>query len=269
MTIQKFSVVIPCFNDGLKIRHGLESCLLQTLPAHEIIIVDDGSSDLFTIEELKKIAAAYKDKGVTVFFLDKNRGVSAARNKGMDLATGDFICFLDSDDVWHPDKLKVVNAIIDKTNDHFCFSHDYVYDYTELPGHNYYDVGKIQYKEISFNFLLIRNPIATPSLVVPAKLNLRFEETLRYAEDHEFILRLSRVTKVLYLEAKLLFVSRRIGSKGGLSGNLWKMRKGEIKMYFLLCKSDPKFYLLLPFMILYSLAKHIRVILQKASPLKQ
>src|SRR6185437_11144924 len=96
----RVSVVIPTYNSGPLVTEAVESVLAQTLPAAEVLVVDDGSTD-DTPERL----AAY---GERIRYLPQaNQGVAAARNRGIREATGDLIAFLDADDVWHPRKLEI------------------------------------------------------------------------------------------------------------------------------------------------------------------
>lgn len=98
------SVIIPNYNKGKYIAKCVESVLEQTLPPDEIIIVDDCSTDdsRFVIEKLCKNSGL-----IHPVYLDKNGGVSAARNVGLKRAAGQYITFLDSDDFYgNPDKLK-------------------------------------------------------------------------------------------------------------------------------------------------------------------
>jgi glycosyltransferase involved in cell wall biosynthesis len=95
----RFSVVIPAYNAGQTLARALDSVLAQTWPAHEIIVVDDGSSDN-TIEAL----AAYGDR--VICSRQKNAGPSAARNRGVEAASGDWIAFLDADDWYYPTRLE-------------------------------------------------------------------------------------------------------------------------------------------------------------------
>ncbi len=92
------SVIIPVFNREKTIKRAIESVKNQTLKAHEIIVVNDGSTDntlniLKSIEEIKVIS-------------QENLGVSAARNAGIEMAKGEWIAFLDSDDWWFEEKLE-------------------------------------------------------------------------------------------------------------------------------------------------------------------
>lgn len=89
----RISVIIPVYNRKTMVREALTSVLEQTRKADEIIVVDDGSTD-----------GSGNLEGVTLL-TQPNRGVSAARNAGIAAATGDFLAFLDSDDLWEKDKL--------------------------------------------------------------------------------------------------------------------------------------------------------------------
>lgn len=95
------SVVIPTFNRAEVVTNAIASVRAQKYPDIEIIVVDDGSSD-GTVETLH--ASAEPD--LRVIALERNRGVATARNTGADAARGQFIAFLDSDDVWLPDTLR-------------------------------------------------------------------------------------------------------------------------------------------------------------------
>ncbi|EMO42285.1 glycosyltransferase family 2 protein [Leptospira noguchii] len=93
------SVVIPTYNRENKILNSISSVLKQTLPPKEIIVVDDGSTDA----TVSKIQETFSDK-VQILLLE-HKGVSHARNRGVENASGDWIAFLDSDDEWLSEKL--------------------------------------------------------------------------------------------------------------------------------------------------------------------
>ena len=94
------SVVVPVYNRGPKIKPTLDAVLAQTLAPLEIIVVDDGSSD----DSADWIETYYSDKVQVI--RQRNGGVARARNRGLREARGEFIAFLDHDDVWHPTKLE-------------------------------------------------------------------------------------------------------------------------------------------------------------------
>ncbi len=95
----RFSVIIAVYNGAETIGRAIESILRQTWPAHQIIVVDDGSTD-----ETPAIIQRFGSR--VVYFRQPNAGVSAARNAGVETATGDWVAFLDADDWFYPDRLR-------------------------------------------------------------------------------------------------------------------------------------------------------------------
>ena len=95
-----FSVIIPVFNGARTLARAIDSVLNQSALAHEIIVVDDASSD-----DTPEIAKAYGGKIRSLRF-ERNQGVSAARNHGARAATGSWLAFLDADDWYFPDRIK-------------------------------------------------------------------------------------------------------------------------------------------------------------------
>lgn len=92
------SVIIPTYNRGNWIKEAVESVLTQSYPNYELIVVDDGSSD-DTGKALRSINSKIR------YIFQPNSGPSSARNKGLELSRGEWIAFLDSDDLWKPEKL--------------------------------------------------------------------------------------------------------------------------------------------------------------------
>jgi glycosyltransferase involved in cell wall biosynthesis len=117
MTTRKISVIIPTYNREKLIVNSLGSVLNQTYSNIEILIIDDGSTDN-TKKEIDKI----KDKRIKYIKLNKNSGSCNARNIGIKMAIGTYISFQDSDDIFHPDKLKKQfrNLIKNKSDFDFC-----------------------------------------------------------------------------------------------------------------------------------------------------
>jgi len=94
------SVIIPTYNRADRVTRAIDSALAQTVPPMEVIVIDDGSTD-----NTQEVLAAYGDRIHVVY--QANAGVSAARNTGLELATGELIALLDSDDIWLPHKLEL------------------------------------------------------------------------------------------------------------------------------------------------------------------
>lgn len=98
LTQRLVSCVVPTYNSERYLAKALDSILAQTYRPFEIIVADDGSTD-----ETSKIATQYGDK--TRFVCQETAGPAATRNLGLLNAVGEFIAFLDADDLWHPEKL--------------------------------------------------------------------------------------------------------------------------------------------------------------------
>lgn len=102
------SVIIPLYNKELHVGRAISSVLSQSYQDFEIIIVDDGSTD-----DSANIVKLYKDFRITLIH-QENAGVSSARNRGIEEATGDLIAFLDADDEWMPDHLRTIIRLAQK-----------------------------------------------------------------------------------------------------------------------------------------------------------
>lgn len=110
------SIVIPVYNGGRFLRTALESVLAQDYQPYEIIIVDDGSSDN-TAEVARSVPGAR-------YYYQANQGVSAARNKGILAARGEYLAFLDADDIWAPEKLSLqVSLLRSHPEVGYCFTY--------------------------------------------------------------------------------------------------------------------------------------------------
>ncbi|WP_033543331.1 glycosyltransferase family 2 protein [Planococcus sp. CAU13] len=112
----KVSVIMPIYNKAERLRHSIESVLGQTYKDFELIMINDGSTD-----SSHEIALEFKRKDPRiVYFKQRNQGVSITRNNGIDLARGEFISFLDADDVWQPEFLSKMVWKAGETNVCYC-----------------------------------------------------------------------------------------------------------------------------------------------------
>ena len=100
----KVSIIVPIYNSEKHLRRCLESLIHQTLREIEIILINDGSKD-----QSGEVCREYAQEEVRIIYIEqKNSGVSAARNRGLDIATGDFIMFCDSDDYYERSAIEVL-----------------------------------------------------------------------------------------------------------------------------------------------------------------
>ncbi|WP_342733642.1 glycosyltransferase [Bradyrhizobium sp. B117] len=103
----RFSIIIPCLNRGHELQAAIESCLSQSNPDFEVVVVDDGSTP-----PLQELCNAFADPRIRYHRNTSNLGVSASRNVGIDLAQGQFVSFLDSDDIYLPNRLESLERCI-------------------------------------------------------------------------------------------------------------------------------------------------------------
>lgn len=105
------SVIIPCYNHGHYLPYAVNSVLAQTFTDWEAIIVDDGSTD-----NTGEVAAQFTDPRIRYIY-QENRGLAAARNAGIQVAQGDYLAFLDADDLWAPRFLERCLEVLGKRED--------------------------------------------------------------------------------------------------------------------------------------------------------
>lgn len=115
--METVSVIIPVFNGEQYLREAIDSVLKQTYTAIEVLVVDDASTD-----STPKILQQYGAR-IRTIRLEQNQGAAVARNTALEHATGRYIAFLDSDDIWcNPDKLRLQLDLLREKNAAFCFT---------------------------------------------------------------------------------------------------------------------------------------------------
>jgi len=201
------SVVIPTYNRADMLPDAINSVADQTVQPKELIIVDDGSSD-----ETEQVVGGIGYDRISYHKHDKNRGFGAARNTGNEIATGDYIAFLDSDDEWKPKKIeKQVSKLEDSSDEHrVCYckritknvaqNKVYMTPSKGLNANNIYE-GDVT-KEIMMGWA------PTPSSIMFERKLLKDvnELKMKYKDyiDHDFMLRLSMVSKFNAVKEPLL-----------------------------------------------------------------
>ena len=177
-----FSVIIPVYNKKDYIRRSAGSVLKQSFGDFELIVVDDGSKD-----GSSAAVRSLKDRRISLI-VQKNAGVSAARNRGVQAARGKYIAFLDADDDWDPDYLAAVKGLIDEfpgaglycTNYRIDFGHEQKENPVRLPrGWR----GRLKdFYELSYQG---RPPFSTNTICIPSGLakSIPFPPGIKAGED--------------------------------------------------------------------------------------
>lgn len=117
------SIIMPCFNSEKFIKESINSVLSQTYHDFELIIIDDASKD-----NSLDIIRSFNDHRIKILELTTNQGAGFSRNKGIELAQGRFIAFLDSDDIWHKDKLLLQISFMKDNGYHLTYTHYQCFD---------------------------------------------------------------------------------------------------------------------------------------------
>ncbi len=192
------SVIIPVYNRAFSIRDAVESVLIQSIKPSEIIVIDDGSS-FDTASYLKNYM-----HHIRLIKLNKNKGVSFARNTGIKAACGEYIAFLDSDDLFLPEKLECQINYMAENN--LLISHTDEFWYRKDSWVNQGKSNK-RYGGYIFDKILDKCRISPSSLIVHKSVFDKsgyFNEDLKVCEDYEISLRFALKYKIGYLEKKLI-----------------------------------------------------------------
>jgi len=158
------SIVMPAYNAAKTIRASVESIQAQTVTDWELVVIDDGSKD-DTAAILSELAAG--DSRIRFLQNEKNSGASFTRNRAVELAQGEWIAFLDSDDMWKPDKLEKQLRLADEHPDMvICYTaSSFINDDGEPYGYVMQAVEKMTYK-----MLLKRNLLSCSSVMIRASV---------------------------------------------------------------------------------------------------
>lgn len=209
----KVSALIPTYNRQAQVLRAIDSVLAQTVPVDEIIVVDDGSTD----GTAEAIRSRYGSR--VALFTQENAGVSAARNRGIREARGEWIAFLDSDDFWFPTKIERQLEAVAKLGDEFglCFT-DCVYDGNpDMKLSVFEETGLVGVPRFGWlddparYVLASREPFWTQSLLVRRRLLTEpngFDEALTVREDTDVLFRLSFKTRFCFVAEPLVHIDR-------------------------------------------------------------
>ncbi len=217
------SVIIPVYNGEKTIKNTIDSVLNQTFTDFELIVVNDGSQDS-TLAVLNEIQNAR----IRVFSFP-NSGVSASRNRGLAEAEGEFISFLDADDLWTPDKLESQLKALEK-NPQAAVAYSWS-DWIDESGQFLRAGGHITVNGKAYEKLLLRDFVESGSNPLIRRKALEevgtFDESLAFAEDWDLWLRLAaRYEYVAVPSPQILY---RISPESA-SFNVWKMEAGSLNV---------------------------------------
>jgi glycosyltransferase involved in cell wall biosynthesis len=212
------SIVVPTYNRARELTATINTVLAQTYRQFEIIVVDDGSTD--STADLIQTAIKQSDGSSQIrYFYQTNKGASMARNKGIAEATGNWIAFLDSDDVWLPEKLMWQVRAIERFENSCgaCFTNARLVDRSGLNttafahARNHYEgmigivVDPAPSLAKSFGGIWVQTLLARSDLI--RKIG-GFDPDIQFCEDYDFMFRLALETPYCYVNQPLAVIER-------------------------------------------------------------
>lgn len=243
----KISVIIPCYNHAQYVERAILSVYAQTCQEFQLIVIDDGSSDSSVA-----VLEGLRDRLGFTLLTQENQGVCKTLNRAIkEAAVGEYIALLASDDIWHPDKLRLQSACLKaKPGSDFCFSQAF-----EFTDENNLTKGRIFPRKCLsghvLNSVFIRQHVPAGTMLFSRRLYDQlggFDESLK-EEDWDFVIRSAASTTFCSVDAPLLYYRSH-------QGNTMKTR-ARIKIFHQKAKILTKnFHLINPWLWLVSILIH-------------
>ena len=183
------SIVTPNYNCGRFIAQTIESVLAQTYKNWEMFIIDDCSTD-----DSYSIAVEYakKDSRIKVFQNEKNSGAAVSRNKAIELSQGEYLAFLDSDDLWMPEKLELQLKFMQENNCDFSFTE---YEHIDEDNNSLLKIAKV-IKKLTYKKMLMHCWSGCLTVMYnQSKLGKVYAQNIKKNNDHALFLRVLKKCK--------------------------------------------------------------------------
>ena len=191
------SVIMPVYNREEYVTDAINSILNQSFSNFEFIIIDDGSTDA-TFSRLNTL----HDSRIKLLKLEYNKGNYFARNKGMEVAQGKYICIMDSDDISFPDRLqKQFDFMESNMNFGLCggFAKEMSGNKILTPSPNYEEL-----KVLLMSNIIFKHPTLFLRSSLVKDYNLKYNEKFRYAADYDFLVRAANLFPVTNIQEVIL-----------------------------------------------------------------
>lgn len=204
------SVIIPCYNGEKFISESIESVIAQSYKNWELIVVDDGSTDKSKV--LVRLCSG--DRRVKLVENECNIGIPKTKNRGLSIARGDYVAFLDQDDVWMPEKIDVQLSVFGEGNEVGVVCTGMIFTDEDMKERNLFNgFDDTDQKELLKALYL--NPTNSSSLMMVKRDALSrvgtFDEDIIGWDDYELLMRIATQFRVRYV--RKLLVKKRLHSK--------------------------------------------------------
>ncbi len=209
------SVIIPAYKAAEYIGETLNSVYAQTFTSIEVIVINDGSPDTEDLErELARFPPSLR------YIKQENQGAASARNTGLSAATGEFVAFLDADDLWLPNFLEEQVSFIKRSNVDLVYADALLVGKSPLAGRTFMQVQPSRGEVTPENLLAVQVTILTSAVLVRRSLILKvglFDAGIKRGHDFELWFRLAKAGARFGYHSKVLAHHRIVES--GLSGD--------------------------------------------------
>jgi glycosyltransferase involved in cell wall biosynthesis len=225
------TAIIPAFRSEKVVIRAIESVLRQSSPVDEIIVVDDASDD-GTSQVVRDFAIAHSQ--IRLIVNNQNLGPGQSRNVAWNLATSEYLAFLDADDTWHSKKIELqLEWFRVNPSEVICGTQHCIVNANEMQSD-----GE-QTSQFTIKDLLQRNRFTTPSVMLRRDIPLRFDPKLRLSEDYLLWMEIaSEFGHVNRINQPLTILHKPIFGAAGLSSKFFPMYLGELKTIRILKQKD-------------------------------
>lgn len=195
----KVSIIIPTYRHRDFVAATLQSVFAQTFTDYEVIVVNDGSPD-----DTEAVLAPYADAGSIRYFYQANAGQAAARNRGLAEASGEFVAFLDDDDLWGPEKLEWQVAALAR-DDRAVLVYGHVRSFSQSETATFRGPcpsGNVRKAILRHNWIWSLGQTLIRAAVL--RSSGRFDPSIRSADEWDVYIRLSRMGTFIYEDREAL-----------------------------------------------------------------
>ena len=234
------TVIIPTYNRCSLIQQAIASVVAQTYPNWELIIVDDGSTD-----DTVKMVRSIKDDRISILEFPHCGNIAMLRNIGVQAGCGEWISFLDSDDVWVPQKLEIQLAALQKNKKQWCYGGFELMNETgtaiPIKSGSYHPFsGWIIRKLITYEASVNISSLILKRSLFDKVGGFNADARLFCREDYEFVLRLGMYAEALAVDSTLVSVREHTGRTTNTFINGEERTANVYKLFYRICDKGLK-----------------------------
>jgi glycosyltransferase involved in cell wall biosynthesis len=225
----EYSVIVPYYENDDTIRRALDSLVEQEPQPSQVLICDDASSPASAASLRAEVAQHPLASRIRVLTHEVNQGPGAARNTAWAEVTTPWVCFLDADDAWHPERTAVQRQYLEDHPGITMLGTEVAVRAESDPQPHATTPSAVGVMKVDLRRQLVRNRFATSSVTIRSATSERFDPSMRYAEDHDLWTRiLLKGNAAAVLRASLTYAYKPPFGHSGASSRLLRMHQGSL-----------------------------------------